>query len=144
MIDSGGAHRPEILVRGVQVDGALGAFVFTHGVIEENPPHAHLDFMKIIYVLEGEYQFRVGEAEFEGGPHTLVVVPRGSHHSFTTSTGGKTLFVCSPSGNEELFIEMGQLGPNATPNQLAVLNARFRTVSPLGDEGAPWRPRSNP
>jgi hypothetical protein len=54
-IDTAGPHRPEILVRGSQVDDALGAFVFTHGPIAENPPHAHFDFMKIAYVLEGEY-----------------------------------------------------------------------------------------
>lgn len=41
---------------------ALGAFVFTHDVIEENQPHAHHDYMKIAYVLEGEYDFRVGDA----------------------------------------------------------------------------------
>jgi hypothetical protein len=46
------------MVRGKDVDGALGAFVFTHDVITENPPHAHHDFMKIMYVLEGHYDFR--------------------------------------------------------------------------------------
>ncbi len=138
-IDTRGPHQPEILVRGAQVDHALGAFVFTHGVIPENPPHAHLDFMKIAYVLEGEYEFRVGEAEFTAGPGTLVVVPKGSQHTFTTATGGQMLFVCSPSGNEELFVEMGQLGPAATQEQLAELNARFRTVSLPGAAGAPWR-----
>lgn len=138
-IDTGGPHRPEILVRGHQVDEALGAFVFTHGVIPENPPHAHLGFMKIIYILEGQYEFRVGDAEFSGGPGTLVVVPQGSHHTFTTATGGRALFVCSPSGNEELFVEMGELGPHPTAEQLAELNARYRTEELPGTAGAPWR-----
>jgi len=143
-IDTGSPHRPEILLRGSEVDRALGAFIFRHAVIPENPPHAHLDFMKIIYVLDGEYQFRVGSAEFQGGPGTLVVVPRASQHTFTTATGGRMLFVCSPSGNEELFVEMGKLGPDATPEQLAELNARFRTVSLPGDDGAPWRQMFRP
>src|SRR3954451_19258342 len=106
MVELGGPHRPEILVRGADVDGALGAFVFHHDVITENPPHAHHDFMKIAYVLEGNYEFRVGDAEFSGGPGTIVVVPRGSFHTFTTATGGKVLFVSSPAGNEELFTEL--------------------------------------
>jgi hypothetical protein len=42
-----------VVVRGADVDQALGAFAFTHDVIEENPPHAHNGFMKIAYVLEG-------------------------------------------------------------------------------------------
>jgi hypothetical protein len=46
----GGPHRPEILVRGTDVDKALGAFVFHHDVITENPPHAHHDWAKVLFV----------------------------------------------------------------------------------------------
>jgi quercetin dioxygenase-like cupin family protein len=73
-----------VLVRGRDVTGALGAFVFHHPVIEDNPPHAHAGFMKVMLVLEGHYEFRIGDAEFSGGPGTLAVVPQGSQHAFTT------------------------------------------------------------
>ena len=139
LLDLGGPHRPEILVRGADVGQALGAFIFHHGVITENPPHAHHNFMKIAYVLDGTYAFRVGTAEFEGGPGTTVVVPRGAYHTFTTATGGRLLFVSAPSGNEELFVELGALGPNPTPEQLAEVNTRFATTALPGDEGRPWR-----
>jgi quercetin dioxygenase-like cupin family protein len=139
LIELGGPHRPEILVRGAEVAGALGAFVFHHGVIAENPPHAHHDFMKIAYVLDGTYEFRVGNAEFSGGPGTTVVVPRGAYHTFTTATGGKLLFVSSPAGNEELFIELGRLGPDPSPQQLAEIDHRFATTKLPGDEGGGWR-----
>jgi hypothetical protein len=76
-------------VCGADVHGALGAFIFHHDVITENPPHAHHDFMKIAYVLDGVYDFRVGKAEFSGGAGTTVVVPRGSYHTFVTATGGR-------------------------------------------------------
>jgi homogentisate 1,2-dioxygenase len=106
-------------------------------VITENPPHAHHDFMKIIYVLEGRYDFRVGDATFSAGPGAVVVVPKGSQHTFTTSTGGRALFVCSPAGNEEFFLEMGQLGAHPTADQLADLSARFHTTG-LDDAEASW------
>ena len=138
LIELGGPHRPEILVRGEEVGEALGAFVFHHDVITENPPHAHHDFMKIAYVLEGTYEFRVGDAEFSGGPGTTVVVPRGTYHTFTTATGGKLLFVSAPAGNEQLFIELGRLGPGATPEQLAAIDERFATTKLSGDAGLPW------
>ena len=64
-----------------------GIIDFRHGPIEANPPHAHLGFAKVLYVLEGHYDFRVGDIESSGGPGTVVVVPRGSQHTFTT-TGG--------------------------------------------------------
>jgi mannose-6-phosphate isomerase-like protein (cupin superfamily) len=139
LLDLGGPHRPEILVRGGDVDGALGAFVFHHDVITENPPHAHHDFMKIAYVLDGTYHFRVGDAEFSGSAGTTVVVPRGSYHTFVTPTGGRLLFVSSPAGNEELFLELGRLGTGASPEQVAEVNKRFATTSLPGDEGLPWR-----
>jgi len=127
-VSTGGPHWPEILLRGAAVDQAMGAFLFHHAVITDNPPHAHLGWMKIAYILDGQYEFRVGDTAFPAGPGTLVVVPRAAQHTFTTATGGRMLFVCSPSGNEELFAEMGDLGPEPTADQLAQLNARFGTI----------------
>ena len=139
VIDLGGPHWPEILVRGADVHGALGAFIFHHDVITENPPHAHHDFMKIAYVLDGVYDFQVGDAEFSGGAGTTVVVPRGSYHTFVTATGGRLLFVSAPAGNEELFVELGRLGPAASEEQMAEVDRRFGTTALPGDEGPPWR-----
>ena len=101
----------EVLLRGAESGGRFGAFVFHHAAIAENPPHAHQDFAKILYILDGQYEFRVGDAAFSGGPGSLVLVPQGSQHAFTTATGGRVLFVCSPSGNEEMFLEIGALAP---------------------------------
>jgi hypothetical protein len=46
--------------------------------------------------------------------------------------------VSSPSGNEEFFLKMGRLDPNATPEQSADLNKRFQTAG-LGKQDASWR-----
>ena len=132
VIDLGGPHRPEILVPGADVRGALGAFIFHHDVTTENPPHARHDFMKIAYVLDGVYDFRVGDAEFSGGAGTTVVVSRGSHHAFVTATGGRLLFVSAPAGNEELFPGLGRLGPAASVEQIAEVDRRFATTAPAG------------
>jgi mannose-6-phosphate isomerase-like protein (cupin superfamily) len=134
-----GPHWLEVLAQGSLTSGALGAFVFVHDVVAENPPHAHLDFAKVLYVLEGEYQFRVGDSTFDGGPGTLVYVPRGSHHTFTTGTGGRVLFVCAPAGNEEMFLELGRLGSDATADEMTALYDRFNTVELSGDDGGAAR-----
>lgn len=133
-VDLGGPHWPEILVREHDAFGALGAFIFHHDVITENPPHAHHSFMKIAFVLDGVYYFRVGDAEFSAGPGATVVVPCGSYHTFVTETGGRLLFVCAPAGNEELFLELGRLGPGALPGQVAEVCRRFATTALPGDE----------
>lgn len=40
---------------------------------------------------------------------------------------------------EEMFLEMGWLGPDATPERLKEVNARFQTDGLPGDQGLPWR-----
>jgi mannose-6-phosphate isomerase-like protein (cupin superfamily) len=137
-VNLSGPHWPQILVRGTEIHGALGALIFHHDVITENPPHAHHGFTKIAYVLDGVYHFRVGGAEFAGVVGTTVVVPRGSHHTFVTATGGRLLFVCAPAGNEEFFRELGRLGPDASPEQICELDKRFATTALPGEEGRPW------
>ena len=143
-VDLGPGLWLNVLVRGRDVEDALGAFVFHHPVIEENPPHAHAGFMKVMLVLEGRYEFRVGDAEFCGGPGTLVVVPRGSQHAFTTATGGRMLFACSPSGNEEMFLEMRRLGTQPDPAAVAELAERFGMSGLAGAAGRPWHPAADP
>jgi len=130
----------EVLLCGAESGKQFGAFVFHHAAIAENPPHAHQDFAKLLFILDVQYEFRVGDATFCGGPGSLVLVPKGSQHAFTTATGGRVLFVCTPSGNEEMFLEISALGPDASPDELARVSARFHTAGLPGPEGAPWRP----
>jgi hypothetical protein len=95
--------------------------------------------MKVAYVLEGDYTFRVGDAVLSASTCAVVVIPRGSHHTFTTSTG-RLLFVCGPSGNEEMFLDFKALGADPDPKQVTELIAQHETVFPAGDQAAPWRP----
>jgi hypothetical protein len=56
-VDIGGSSL-EVLLRGAGSGGQFGAFVFHHAVIAENPPHAHLGFAEVLYILDGQYEFR--------------------------------------------------------------------------------------
>jgi hypothetical protein len=49
------------------------------------------------------------------------------------------LFVSSPAGNEELFLEFSRLGMSASPEQVADVDERFATTRLPGDQGLPWR-----
>ena len=130
-----------MLLHGAESGGQFGAFVVHHAVIAENPPCAHQGFAKLLYILDGQYEFRVGDAISAAGRADWSWCPRGSQHAFTTTTtGGRVLFVCSPSGNEEMFLEIGALGPQPTPEQLAQISARFHTIGLPGPEGFPWQP----
>jgi quercetin dioxygenase-like cupin family protein len=132
-LDQGPDAWLNVLVRGRESADAMGVFYFHHPVIPENPPHQHPNFMKVILVLEGQYEFRVGDAEFEAGPGSLVVVPKGSQHAFTTSTGGQAFFVCSP---------FGELGPDATGEQMLAVTDKWGMIGLPGEAGRPWRPKT--
>jgi hypothetical protein len=48
------------------------------------------------------------------------------------------LFASAPAGNEELFLELGRLGPDASLEQVTELDKRFATTALPGGEGRPW------
>ncbi len=72
------------------------------------PPHRH-DFEEMFSVLEGEI-----EATFRGEKTTVragetVNVPANAPHSFTNASDrpARLLCVCSPSGQERFFLDVG-------------------------------------
>ena len=72
------------------------------------PPHRH-DFEETFTLLEGEL-----EATFRGKTRTVragetINIPANAPHQFHNSSGNpaRMLCICSPSGQEEFFIELG-------------------------------------
>jgi quercetin dioxygenase-like cupin family protein len=72
------------------------------------PPHRH-DFEEMFHVLEGEI-----EATFRGEKSVVragetINIPANAPHSFTNTSEqpARLLCVCSPSGQEEFFMEVG-------------------------------------
>jgi uncharacterized cupin superfamily protein len=59
------------------------------------------------YVLEGHFEFLLGERKVSAGVGSVVYVPRTTAHTFT-NTGtdkGKILFIEGPAGALERFLE---------------------------------------
>ena len=70
--------------------------------------HIHVESEECWYVLEGEYRFIVGDAEFSAGPGATVLVPRGTPHGLIAGEGGgRHLTIFAPAGCERAFIEIG-------------------------------------
>jgi quercetin dioxygenase-like cupin family protein len=79
------------------------------------PPHRH-DFEEMFSVLEGEI-----EVTFTGTPSVAragetVNVPANAPHSFTNASDrpARLLCVCSPPGQEEFFLAVGEPVPSRT------------------------------
>ena len=84
------------------------------GIFEEEvppesgaPPHLHRTQDETHYVLEGRFEFLLGQRKVSAGVGSVVYVPRTTVHAFT-NTGtekGKILFIEGPAGALERFLE---------------------------------------
>lgn len=96
----------EILASADKTDGELGVIIIG-GKAGEGPGPAiiHSKESESWYVLEGSYEFHVGEKTFEGGPGTFVSVDADQPHGFINKTDGKLLVIFSPGGYEQFFAD---------------------------------------
>jgi len=68
--------------------------------------HRHETFQETFIVLEGNYDFEVGDETRSVGPGDILVIPRGMPHGFkcTSPTPGRLMTISTPAGVFEAFI----------------------------------------
>jgi quercetin dioxygenase-like cupin family protein len=79
------------------------------------PPHRH-DFEEMFSVIEGELEFTFrGEASLVRAGST-VNIPANAPHAFKNVSGAavRMLCMCTPAGQEEFFLEVGDLVDSRT------------------------------
>lgn len=94
-------------------------------------PHLHRAMEESFFVLDGEFTFTVGQEHVSAGPGTYVLVPRGTSHAiFASDGGGRLLTMMVPGGLEEMFFELGDLGPDSIRDAgvRAAISARYDSV----------------
>jgi mannose-6-phosphate isomerase-like protein (cupin superfamily) len=83
-----------------------------------HPPHFHRDQDENLYVLEGHFEFLVGDRTVECGPGSFVHLPKGTVHTFRNigEEDGKLLVTISPAcGFEDLVEELGEPTKEKSP-----------------------------
>lgn len=121
----------EILATSDQTGGAFSAMTIW-GIAGEGPGPSitHTIGSETWYVLEGEYEFHVGDETFEGGPGTFVSVDVGQSHGFINKTDGKLLVIFSPGGYERFFMEWANT-PGLVPGPaLGALENKYGVTRP--------------
>ncbi|MDJ0395835.1 cupin domain-containing protein [Rhodococcus sp. G-MC3] len=98
-----------VTVRG---EATGGAFSLTDGWVPPGggpPPHVHLDATELIYVHTGEVAIVIEDIERTAGPGDTAVITPGTVHWFRNRTAApaRVLFVFTPPGTEEFFIQAG-------------------------------------
>jgi mannose-6-phosphate isomerase-like protein (cupin superfamily) len=71
------------------------------------PTHFHQTQEETHILLEGRYEFLLGDRRIQVGPGDIVYVPKGIVHGFTNngSETGRLLFIETPAGPLESFLE---------------------------------------
>ncbi len=94
-------------------------------------PHLHRGFEESFFVLDGSFTFTVGEDAIEATQGMYILVPRGTAHTISAAEGGgRFLTLMVPGGLEEMFFELGRLGPDAIrdPAARAAISARYDSI----------------
>jgi DNA-binding transcriptional MerR regulator/quercetin dioxygenase-like cupin family protein len=96
-------------VSGKDTDGAMCVFEFKGA--SGGPPHVHHEQDEWIYVVDGEFEFKVGDKRFRLGAGESVFIPRKVPHMWgcVGRKPGKIINVYQPAGTmEEFFRELGK------------------------------------
>lgn len=102
-----------IRIHGRETGGIVSA-VESHDVPGGGPPpHIHHREDETFQVLEGDYEWTVGEETFIAKKGATIFAPRGIPHTYRYlgQTPGRLMCVITPSGFEGFFEEIGVLSP---------------------------------
>jgi mannose-6-phosphate isomerase-like protein (cupin superfamily) len=74
------------------------------------PFHMHEREDEAFFILEGRFEFRVGEHVITAGPGDFVVAPRSVPHTFRNldNRPARKLALAWPAGLDQFFLEVGQ------------------------------------
>lgn len=102
------------------------------------PPHRH-DFEETFRVIEGEVEFTFRGEKVVAREGATVNVPANAPHSFrnTSNAVARLLCICSPAGQDGLFLEVGDPvdsaagpAPELTEAQVAERRSRAAALAP--------------
>jgi quercetin dioxygenase-like cupin family protein len=93
------------IVTGEQSNGALAAMEAVNAPGEGPPLHLHNREDETVYVLEGEFRWKLGDELSVVGPGSFVFIPRGLAHTFQVigEQPGRMLVTFSPAGMDRFF-----------------------------------------
>jgi mannose-6-phosphate isomerase-like protein (cupin superfamily) len=110
-ITYGGGEETRFLLRGSDTSGRSSFYEVRMPAQEGSVWHVHHDTDESFYVLEGEFEIKVGDEIHKAPAGTMVHGPRGVWHSFFNvgSTTGLMLCTMTPGGIELFFEELSEV-----------------------------------
>jgi len=98
-----------------------GAYSVLESVVQPSTgpePHRHSREDEGFYVLEGQYEFRVGTQVINAGPGDFLFAPRNVPHTYKNvgTAPSRHLTIISPGGLESFFAERAALQKETPPS----------------------------
>lgn len=111
---------------GEDTAGAFAVIEETVGPGGGGPLHVHHDADELIYVLEGEFRFRLGDRLISGAAGTLTFIPKGLAHNWQNirPSHGRIFVVLAPAGFEKCLEEIS--GMPLSQRDLATLKRVYQ------------------
>lgn len=108
-------------------DYVVGEFTAAPGFAGPRP-HVHRTIEELFYVLEGEFDFLVGERTVRLGAGAFVAVPPGVAHDFRNPTDrpARWLGIACPGGLDRYFAEVGVLVASGRFSEAALRELRLK------------------
>jgi quercetin dioxygenase-like cupin family protein len=99
------------IVRGEESDGQLAALEAIAPPGEGPPLHFHGREDETVYILDGEFRFKLGDELSTIHPGSFVFIPRGLRHTWQCigDRPGRFLFTFAPAGMEGFFERLASL-----------------------------------
>jgi len=113
-------------LRGEQTNGTLTMFESEVPAGEGPPFHVHANEEEGLYVLAGDFRFRIGDDLCAASTGSFFFVPRGTPHCFQNvgERPGRLLVTFTPSGMERFFDRFAPGAP-ADPEAFRALGAEL-------------------
>jgi mannose-6-phosphate isomerase-like protein (cupin superfamily) len=126
-----------VLLPAAATGGDLALFEETTSPGAGPPLHIHANQAEFFRVMEGSYEFMIGDERFLAGPGDTAFVPAGVVHAFWNrgATPGRLLFGLTPAAEgEAFFAELAAFITADGPPDVAAINeafaGRFEIVGP--------------
>ncbi len=128
----------EILATRERAKGAFGIFRIEIAPQSGPPAHIHRGEDEFFYVLQGQFQFKLGDQLVDAPTGSFIFLPRDHIHTFQNigAEAGLLLVGVTPAGLEHLFVE--RQGVNAETEQALFEKYGIEVVGPpLGSTSTP-------
>lgn len=127
----------KVLLPAAATGGTLVLFEETTDPGKGPPLHRHVAQAEFFRVMEGDYEFMIGDDRVLAGPGDTAWVPAGTRHAFWNcgAAPGRLLFGLTPAAEgEAFFTELAEFLTGDQPPDVAAINehfaGRFEIVGP--------------